>query len=110
MASGQQHDNPRMSLEDRDWYWKERQRKERLHYDPKAFRRWKGDVSASAPQGGRPGFGTIVVVLLVVALMLAPTAGRWLAERMARHGAVAPRAPAAEAGSTGGTLSSASRK
>jgi len=52
-------DNRRMGMEDRDWYWKERQRKERLHYDPKAVRRWRGDASSSVPRSGRPGFGTI---------------------------------------------------
>jgi len=76
-----------MGLEDRDWYWKERQRKERLHYDPKAFRRWRGDVRASAPRGGRPGFGTVIAVVFVVALVLAPIAGRWLRERLAERDA-----------------------
>ncbi len=74
-----------MGLEDRDWYWKERQRKERLHYDPKAFRRWRGDVPAPAPRSGSPGSGTVIAVVFVVALVLAPTAGRWLRERLAER-------------------------
>lgn len=76
-------DNRPMGLEDRDWYWKERQRKERLHYDPKAFRRWRGDASTTAPRSGRPGVGTVIAIVFVVALVLAPTAGRWLRERLA---------------------------
>ena len=90
-----------MGLEDRDWYWKERQRKERLHYDPKVFRRWTGDASTTRPRRGRPGIGTIIAVLFIVALVLAPTAGRWLGERMTRRDAVQPRAPAEETGPPG---------
>ena len=65
-----------MGIQDRDWYWAERERKEKLHYQPKLLR---GSRSA-AGEGPRwrPGFGTGVAVVLVVALAFAPSIGRWL--------------------------------
>ncbi len=72
-----------MGVEDRDWYWEERRRKERLHYNPKSFRRSNSDTGA-APRG-RPGFWVILVVAFVVALALAPTVGRWWRDRLAER-------------------------
>ena len=66
-----------MGVEDRDWYWEERRRKERLHYNPKSFRRSRTD-GAAPRRRGRPGFATITVIVLVLALAAAPTVGRWL--------------------------------
>ncbi len=66
-----------MGVQDRDWYWEERRHKERLHYNPKSFRRSRIDDDAPRRRG-RPSFATITVIVLVLALAAAPTVGRWL--------------------------------
>jgi hypothetical protein len=70
-----------MGVDDREWYREERRRKERLHYDPKSFRRSRADDGVQPPRG-RPGFATFTAIVLVLALAAAPTVGRWL-ERLA---------------------------
>ena len=36
-----------MGVQDREWYWEERRRKEKLHYNPKFFRRPRSAASAT---------------------------------------------------------------
>jgi|SRR5664279_1595975 len=38
-----------MGLHDRDWHWEERSRREKLHYNPKAFRWSKSESVAGLP-------------------------------------------------------------
>ena len=74
-----------MGVEDRDWYWEERRRKEGLYYSPKSFRRSNSDAGA-APRG-RPGFWVILAIAFVLALAFAPTVGRWWRDRLAERAA-----------------------
>ncbi len=74
-----------MGVQDRDWYWEDRRRKERLHYNPKSFRGSKAD--AVAARSRRPGFATLLAILFVLALAFAPTVGRWWSERLLQRDA-----------------------
>ena len=81
-----------MGVQDRDWYWEDRKRKERLHYNPKSFRGSKSN--ASAARRGRPGFATLLAIVFVLALACAPTVGRWWHDRLVERTAAAAPGPA----------------
>ena len=85
-----------MGVQDRDWYWQERRRKERLHYNPKAFRSSPSD-GVAAPRRKRPSFVAVTAIVFVLALATAPTVGRWLREHLAERNPAAASERAREA-------------
>lgn len=84
-----------MGVEDREWYREQRRRRERLHYDPKSFRRSRTDDDAG-PRRARPGFATFTAIALVLALAAAPSVGRWL-QRLASTSSGGTSSPPASA-------------
>ena len=66
-----------MGLHDRDWYWEERRRKEKLHYNPKAFRWSKSESAAGLPFVRRPGRMLKVVLVCAVVVCLALFVSQW---------------------------------
>jgi hypothetical protein len=80
-----------MGVQDREWYWEERLRKEKLYYKPRAFRRAATLVPASGSETPRRIVGPVVVTACVVAAALT-----FMANRHGEHAIVAPQSQAAK--------------
>lgn len=70
-----------MGVQDRDWYWAEKERKEKLYYHPRSFRRARSSQPAEGERG--PGLRWRVIVLALAAICAAPFAFRWYAQQTA---------------------------
>ena len=67
-----------MGVQDREWYWEDRRRRENLHYNPKSFRRPRFTTTNSeSPIKRRPNALSRAVVVAVAAVALAVFVGQW---------------------------------
>jgi len=80
-----------MGVQDREWYWKERLRKEQLHYNPKVFRRPETSDTALGSEPRRSIVGPLVVMACVVVAALT-----FMADRHRENAMTSPQSQAAK--------------
>jgi hypothetical protein len=80
-----------MGVQDRQWYWEERLRKEKLYYNPRAFRDRKIEQATAPTETRRSAVGLFVVIACVVVAALAFVSGRHIESALTPQQAQGPK-------------------
>jgi len=76
-----------MGVQDRDWYREELRRKEKLHYNPKAFRRSRSSTTSETSRPRRPlGPVSKILIACIAAICLAVFVSQWRRQEATSRG------------------------